>query len=343
MGMRVAVAGASGYAGGELLRLLAGHPELDVVVAAAGSRAGEPLAAVHPHLVALGGLELVATDPKTLAEADVVFLALPHGESAAIAEHLTSGQLVVDLGADFRLRDAAAWQKYYGIPHAGTWTYGLPELPGARPEIAASRRIANPGCYVTAVSLAYAPLLAAGLIEADDLVAVAASGTSGAGRAAKTNLLASEVMGSMTPYKVGGTHQHTPEMEQNLAAAAGGPVALSFTPLLAPMPRGIIATCTAKLRPGVGTAELRAALAEAYDGEPYVHLLPEGQLPSTAGTFGSNAVHLQAAADAHAGRAVVLSALDNLVKGAAGQAVQNANIALGLPETTGLSALGVKP
>ena len=342
MGMRVAVAGASGYAGGELLRLLAGHPELDVVVAAAGSRAGEPLAAVHPQLAGLD-LALVPTEPATLADADVVFLALPHGESAALAPYLTQDQLVVDLGADFRLRDAAAWERYYGIPHAGTWTYGMPELPGARAEIAASRRIANPGCYVTAVSLALAPLLAAGLVEADDIVVVAASGTSGAGRAPKASLLGSEVMGNMSPYKVGGTHQHTPEMAQNLSAAAGGPVSLSFTPLLAPMPRGILATCTAVLRPGVGEAELRAALAAAYDPEPFVHLLPPGLWPATAATFGSNAVHLQVAADLDAGRAVVVAAEDNLVKGASGQAVQNANIALGLPETMGLSALGVAP
>lgn len=343
MGMRAAVAGASGYAGGELLRLLAGHPELEVAVAAAGSRAGESLAAVHPNLAALADRVLDGTHPAALAEADVVFLALPHGESAAIAAKFPAGLLVVDLGADFRLRDAAAWERYYGIPHAGTWTYGMPELPGARAAVAASRRIANPGCYVTAVSLALAPLLAADLVEPDDLVAVAASGTSGAGRAAKASLLASEVMGSMSAYKVGGTHQHTPEMEQNLSDAAGGPVSLSFTPLLAPMPRGILATCTARLRPGVEAGDLRAALAAAYAGEPFVRLLAEGQLPSTAATSGSNAVHLQAAADVHAGRAVVLSSLDNLGKGAAGQALQNANIALGLPETMGLSALGVAP
>lgn len=343
MGMRAAVAGASGYAGGELLRLLAGHPELEIAVAAAGSRAGETLAAVHPNLAPLGDRTLEATDPATLAAADVVFLALPHGESAALVGQLPPEQLVVDLGADFRLSDAAAWERFYGIPHAGTWTYGLPELPGARARIAASRRIANPGCYVTAASLALAPLLAAGLVEATDIVIVAASGTSGAGRAPKASLLASEVMGSMSPYKVGGTHQHTPEIAQNLAAAAGGPVALSFTPVLAPMARGILATCTARLLPGVGEAELRAALAAAYDPEPFVHLLGAGQWPASAATYGSNAVHLQVAADLDAGRAVVVAAVDNLGKGAAGQALQNANIALGLPETMGLSALGVAP
>jgi N-acetyl-gamma-glutamyl-phosphate reductase len=343
MGMRVAVAGASGYAGGELLRLLAGHPELEIAVAAAGSSAGEPITDLHPNLVGLAGRRFEATAAATLAEADVLFLALPHGESAALVGALRPEQLVVDLGADFRLRDAAAWERFYGLPHAGTWTYGLPELPGARAEIARSRRIANPGCYVTAVSLALAPLLAAGLVEADDVVVVATSGTSGAGRGLKPSLLGSEVMGNVSAYKVGGTHQHTPEMVQNLAAAAGRPVTLSFTPLLAPMPRGILATCTARLRPGVDVAALRDALAGAYAGEAFVHLLPEGRWPATAATFGSNAVHLQVAADLDSGRAVVIAAEDNLGKGAAGQALQNANIALGLPETMGLSASGVAP
>jgi N-acetyl-gamma-glutamyl-phosphate reductase len=343
MGMRVAVAGASGYAGGELLRLLAGHPEFEIAVAAAGASAGQAITDVHPNLIGLEGRTFSATDPQSLADADVLFLALPHGESAALVGGLRPEQLVVDLGADFRLRDAAAWERFYGLPHAGTWTYGLPELPGARAEIAGGRRIANPGCYVTAVSLALAPLLAAGLVEPADVVVVATSGTSGAGRGLKPSLLGSEVMGSVSAYKVGGTHQHTPEMVQNLSAAAGGPVSLSFTPLLAPMPRGILATCTARLRPGADTAALRAALAAAYAGEPFVHLLPEGRWPATAATFGSNAVHLQVAADLDSGRAVVVAVEDNLGKGAAGQALQNANIALGLPETMGLSALGVAP
>jgi N-acetyl-gamma-glutamyl-phosphate reductase len=343
MGLRVAVAGASGYAGGELLRLLAGHPEFDVVLAQAERRAGEAITAVHPHLVCYGDRLLEAPDPGALAEADVVFLALPHGASAACAGSLGPEQLVIDLGADFRLADGAAFQRFYGLPHAGTWTYGLPELPGARGRIAASRRIANPGCYPTAVTLALAPLLAAGLVEAQDVVVVAASGTSGAGRQASLGLLGSEVMGDVAAYKIGGVHQHTPEIAQNLGAAAGVPVTLSFTPLLAPMPRGILATCTARLRPGVDTGVLREALAAAGADEPFVHLLAEGRLPHTAATFGSNAVHLQAAADLDAGRAVVVAAIDNLGKGAAGQAVQNANLALGLPETMGLTALGVAP
>lgn len=338
MGTSAAVVGASGYAGGELLRLLAGHPHLDVAAVAAASNAGRPLGEVHPQLVTLADQVLVAADDPSVLGADVVFLALPHGESAALAGGFGEGTLVVDLGADFRLRSAADWQRWYGGTHAGTWVYGLPELPGARDAIRDSRRIANPGCYPTSVILSLAPLLSAGLVEPDDIVVVAASGTSGAGRSATPRLLASEVMGDLTPYKVGGTHQHLPEIRQALDAGA-----MSFTPVLAPMPRGILATCTARLRPGVDAAGLRAALDEAYGGEPFVTVLPEGQWPHTAATFGSNSCQLQVVADSDAGRAVVVAAIDNLGKGAAGQAVQNANLALGLDETAGLSANGVAP
>jgi N-acetyl-gamma-glutamyl-phosphate reductase len=250
---------------------------------------------------------------------------------------------VVDLGADFRLADPAQWTQFYGGEHAGQWPYGLPELPGSRAAVKEARRVANPGCYPTAVILALAPLIAAGLIDPDDIVVVAASGTSGAGRGAKPNLLGSEVMGDLTPYKVAGRHQHLPEMRQALREAAGAPVSLSFTPVLAPMPRGILATCTARLRPGVDGGQLRSALADAYADEPFVALLAPGLWPHTAATFGSNSCHLQVDADADAGRAVVVAAIDNLGKGAAGQAIQNANIMLGLPETAGLSANGVAP
>ncbi|MFP5218579.1 MAG: N-acetyl-gamma-glutamyl-phosphate reductase [Actinomycetes bacterium] len=338
MGMRAAVAGASGYAGGELLRLLLAHPDLDVGPLAAGSSAGSPVQAVHPQLPELAGRTFGDTDPAVLADADVVLLALPHGESAAIAAALPDGLPVVDLGADHRLADAAQWQRFYGSPHAGTWAYGLPEL--FRDDLAGQRRVAAPGCYPTAVSLALAPLLAAGLVEPDDVVVVAASGTSGAGRSAKAALLGSEVMGDVTAYKVA-AHQHTPEIRQTLGRAAGADVSLSFTTLLAPMPRGILATCTA--RTGASEAELRAALQQRYDAEPFVHVLPEGAWPHTAATAGSNACHLQVAVDADAGRAVVVSAIDNLGKGAAGQALQCANLLLGLPETAGLSANGIAP
>ncbi|MCU0265038.1 MAG: N-acetyl-gamma-glutamyl-phosphate reductase [Actinomycetia bacterium] len=343
MGMRAAVAGASGYAGGELLRLLLGHPDLGVGPLAAGASTGQPVPSVHPGLAPLADRTFGPTDPDLLADADVVFLALPHGQSAAIADTLPAGLPVVDLGADFRLADHAAWERYYGGPHAGTWTYGLPELPGARDAVAASTRVASPGCYPTAVALGLAPLLAAGLVGPDDVVVVAASGTSGAGRSASDALLGSTVMGAVAAYKAGGVHQHTPEMEQTLSRAAGAAVTLSFTPLLAPMPRGILATCTARLAPGTTTTALRAALTAAYDHEPFVHLLPEGTWPTTKATVGSNAAVLQAAADTHAGRAVVTVAIDNLGKGAAGQALQNANLVLGLPEGAGLSTVGVAP
>jgi N-acetyl-gamma-glutamyl-phosphate reductase len=350
MGAKVAVAGASGYAGGELLRLLAGHPDLEIGPLVAGSSAGKPVTAIHPQLTGQPGLDAAvfsSTDPELLAEADLVFMALPHGESAKLAANLPAQLNIVDLGADFRLADADAWTRYYPTPYAGHWTYGLPELAGARRAIRASATVASPGCYATASILALAPLLAAGLAEPSDIVIVAASGTSGAGRSPRSDLLATEVMGSMSAYQVGGTHRHTPEIEQSLfnaeraALPAPAPVTLSFTPTLAPMSRGILATCTA--RSGASEDELRGALAVAYDDEPFVHLLPEGRWPATAATLGSNAAHLQVAADGHAGRAVVVCALDNLVKGAAGQAIQNANLMLGLPEGAGLTISGVAP
>ena len=343
MGLTAAVAGASGYAGGELLRLLDAHPELSVGVLTAGSNAGESVTSLHPHLPQFAGRVLEPTEAGRLGAADVVFLALPHGQSGALASQLRDGILVVDLGADHRLRDSTQWETFYGGPHAEAWTYGLPELPGARARIAASRRIANPGCYVTAATLALAPLYRAGLAEPGDVVIVAASGTTGAGRGLKPSLMASEVMSSMAPYKVGGTHQHTPEIEQNLSDIAGEPVAISFTPILAPMPRGILATCTVRPKPGADLGALRSAFDTAYGTEPFVHLLAEGQWPQTGATLGSNSVHLQLTYDEHSGRVVVICALDNLTKGAAGQAVQNANIALGLDEMAGLAVAGVAP
>jgi N-acetyl-gamma-glutamyl-phosphate reductase len=333
MGIRVAVAGASGYAGGELLRLIAGHPGLDLVAATAHSQAGLRVSAVHPQLA---GLDLVlgATDAMNLSGADLVFLALPHGQSGALAAELPAAVKVVDLGADHRLIDPAAWEIYYNSGHAGAWTYGLPELPGQRAKIAASGRVAATGCYAVATILALAPLLAAGIASPDDVVVVAASGTSGAGKSATVNLLGSEVMGDLSPYKVG-AHQHVPEIKQ-----ATGAISLSLTPILAPMPRGILSTVTA--RP-LGGPEPRDVLAAAYADEPFVHVLPEGVWPHTAATAGSNSCHLQAGYDIDSGRIVVISAIDNLGKGAAGQAVQCANIMLGLPQTTGLSIFGVAP
>ena len=351
MGARVAVAGASGYAGGELLRLLSGHPDLEIGPVAAHGSTGTSVTALHPQLTGHPGLRdsaFVPADPALLADADLLFTALPHGESARLAAVLPAHLKIIDLGADFRLDDPEAWARYYPSPYAGRWTYGLPELPGVRDAIRASTTVATPGCYATACILALAPLLAANLVKPSDIVIVAASGTSGAGRSLRPDLLGSEVMGSMSAYQVGGTHRHTPEMEQILSAersvvSRSGQVTLSFTPTLAPMARGILATCTARLASADAATGLRGALTAAYRGEPFVHVLAEGRWPSTGATLGSNATHLQVAADTHDGRAIVVSALDNLGKGAAAQAIQIANIMLGLPETAGLTAHGVVP
>ncbi|EDY60154.1 MULTISPECIES: N-acetyl-gamma-glutamyl-phosphate reductase [Streptomyces] len=342
MAVRAAVAGASGYAGGEVLRLLLAHPEVEVGALTGNSNAGQKLGALQPHLLPLADRVLQETTADVLAGHDVVFLALPHGQSAAVAEQLGPDVLVVDMGADFRLKDAADWEKFYGSAHAGTWPYGLPELPGARAALEGTRRIAVPGCYPTAVTLALFPAYTAGLAE-NEAVIVAASGTSGAGKAPKPNLLGSEVMGSMSPYGVGGGHRHTPEMIQNLSAAAGAKVNVSFTPTLAPMPRGILATCSASAKPGVTAESVRAAYEKAFADEPFVHLLPEGQWPATASVYGSNGVQVQVALDESVGRIIAISAIDNLAKGTAGGAVQSMNIALGLPEELGLSTIGVAP
>jgi N-acetyl-gamma-glutamyl-phosphate reductase len=271
-----------------------------------------------------------------------VFLALPHGQSAAIAEGLPPETLVVDCGADFRLRDSHQWTTFYGGEHAGSWPYGLPELPGQREVLAEARRIAVPGCYPTVSTLALAPAVAAGLVG-PDVVVVAASGTSGAGKAAKPHLLGSEVMGNATAYGVGGGHRHTPEIVQNLSALTGTPVAVSFTPVLVPMPRGILATCSAPLTEAVTSDEVRETYLKAYDAEPFVRLLPEGEWPQTKAVHGSNACHVQVTVDEAAGRLVVVGAIDNLAKGTAGGAVQSMNLALGLDETLGLTSVGVAP
>jgi N-acetyl-gamma-glutamyl-phosphate reductase len=337
VGFRVAVAGASGYAGGELLRLIAGHPELELVAATAQASSGQRVGDVHPHLRSHAELEFGATTPENLADADLVFFALPHGASAALAAGLTESVKIVDLGSDHRLVDPAAHARYYGGEFAGPWTYGLPELPGRRAEIGAATRVANTGCHAVAAILAAAPLIAAGIADPADVVITSASGTSGAGRAALAHLLGSEVMGDLTGYKVG-AHRHVPEIKQ-----AGGITSLTLTPVLAPMPRGILASVALRPVGAASTEFVRDVLAAAYAGEPFVHLLAAGQQPRTASTIGSNSAHLQAVVDEDSGRIVVTSAIDNLGKGAAGQAVQNANIMLDLPETAGLTTDGVAP
>ncbi|WP_224769452.1 N-acetyl-gamma-glutamyl-phosphate reductase [Nocardioides ochotonae] len=341
----VAVAGASGYAGGEVLRLLLAHPQVEIGALTAGSNAGERLGSLQPHLVPLADRVLQPTEVDVLAGHDVVFLGLPHGQSGAIAAALAErspATVVIDCGADFRLRDAGEWERFYGGEHAGTWPYGLPELPGQREQLAGATRIAVPGCYPTISTLTLAPAVAAGLVV-PDVVVVAASGTSGAGKAAKTHLLGSEVMGNASAYGVGGTHRHTPEITQNLSQLTDASVRVSFTPLLVPMSRGILATCSAPLAAGVDAVEVREAYEKAYAGEAFVHLLPQGQWPQTQSVLGSNAVHLQVAVDETARRLVAVGAIDNLAKGTGGAAVQCMNLALGLDEGLGLTSVGVAP
>lgn len=340
--VRVAVAGASGYAGGEVLRLLLGHPAVEIGALTAGSNAGEPLGALQPHLVPLADRVLEPTTAEVLAGHDVVVLALPHGQSGPIAAELGDDVLVVDCGADYRLADAGDWERFYGSPHAGTWPYGLPELPGQRDRLRGARRVAVPGCYPTVSTLSLAPAVAAGLVE-PDVVVVAASGTSGAGKAAKPHLLGSEVMGSASAYGVGGVHRHTPEITQNLGRLTDAPVRVGFTPLLVPMSRGILATCTAPLAGALSADEAHDVYAKAYADEPFVHVLPPGRWPQTQSVLGSNSVHVQVTVDEAAGRLVAVGAVDNLAKGTAGAAVQCLNLALGLDETTGLTTVGIAP
>lgn len=351
MPLSVAVAGASGYAGGELLRLLAAHPELEVRTVTAHTSAGRSLGEVQPHLRSLADLVLAETTPETLAGHDVVALALPHGASAAISAQLPADTVVVDCGADHRLESAADWAAFYSGEHAEPWAYGVPELPlrtdggvgKQRDRLAGATRIAAPGCNASTVALSLAPGIAAGVILAEDLVSVLAVGPSGAGRTLKPHLLAAEVLGSANPYAVGGTHRHIPEILQSLRWAGATDASLSFTPVIVPMSRGILATSTARLAPGVGPAEVRAAWELAYAGEPFVELLPAGSFPRTADVLGANTALLGLAVDEAAGRVVVVAAVDNLMKGTAGAAVQSLNLALGFPETLGLPVDGVAP
>jgi N-acetyl-gamma-glutamyl-phosphate reductase len=348
MSLSVAVAGASGYAGGEVLRLLAAHPEFTVTTVTAFANAGQKLSTVQPHLRSLADLVLLDTKPENLAGHDVVFLALPHGKSGELSAQLDAATLVIDCGADHRLTDEAGWASFYGGEYFGAWSYGLPELVLAgggtqRENLVGSTRIAVPGCNVTAITLGLAPGIQAGVLEPDDLVAILAVGTSGAGKAAKPELIASEILGSASAYAVGGVHRHTPEIVQNLTTAGGVGVTVSFTPMLVPMSRGILATSTAKLAAGATAASVRTAFEDAYANEHFVHLLPEGEFPRTADTLGANTALIGLAVDEVAGRVVTITAIDNLVKGTAGAAIQSANIALGFPEDLGLTTNGVAP
>ena len=338
--MKTAVIGASGYAGGELLRLLATHPVFEVTVVSAHSNAGEQVTSVHPQLQSYAGREFVTADSIDFTAIELVFLALPHGESAAMITKLPSHLKIVDLGADYRLEDPAQWEKYYGGKHAGAWVYGLPELASAQREAIKSQdRVANPGCYATSISLGIAPAMS--VIDSSDIVVVAASGTTGAGRSAKINLIGSEVMSSLSSYKFGGVHQHTPEIEQALSAVAQKEAKISFTPILAPMPRGILATITAKLTTAITTEQAHQLYSKHYANEFFVDLLPAGQMPKTSAVTGSNKVQIQVAVDQHSNRLVVSVAIDNLGKGAAGQAIQNANLMCGLSEISGLALDGI--
>ena len=342
MTFSVAVAGCTGYAGGEILRLLLGHPAVTIGALTAGGSAGTKLGAHHPHLTPLADRIVEETSAQRLAQHDIVFLALPHGTSAPIAEELPEDVLILDCGADFRLRAEADWATYYGTQYAGSWPYGLPELPGQRDLLVGARRIAVPGCYPTNVTLSLLPAMHAGLITGSDITAAAASGTSGAGKSLKPNLLGAELMGAMSAYSVGGSHRHIPEVLQNLRLLGAANPTISFTPMLAPMSRGILAVCTAPMT--TDAAEyLTATYEQTYADEPFVRVLPAGQWPNTKSVLGSNGFHVQATFDERAGRLVTVGVLDNLTKGTAGAAVQCMNLALGLGETTGLSTIGVAP
>jgi len=355
----VAVSGASGYAGGEILRILAAHPDIEIRTVTAHSNAGQPLIQHQPHLRSLAHLTLQDTTPEILAGHDIVFLALPHGQSGQYTDALGDTPLVIDAGADHRLESVADWDAFYGGDFHEPWVYGVPELPVAgakqRERLVGASRIAAPGCNASTVSLSLAPGVAAGVIDPSDIVTVLAVGPSGAGKSLKPNLLASEILGTASPYAVGGTHRHIPEIRQALAAArAGGAtspaegapdegIRISFTPVLVPMARGILATSTAPIVAGVSDAEIRAAWETAYGDETFVQLLPAGDFPRTADVLGANTALIGLAIDRAANRVVVVTAVDNLVKGTAGAAVQSMNIALGLAEGTALTVNGVAP
>jgi N-acetyl-gamma-glutamyl-phosphate reductase len=337
--MKIGVVGASGYAGGELLRLLASHPHFEVTAITAHSNAGEQITSVHPQLQSYAGKKFNEFSAADFKNCDLIFLALPHGESAKVIASLPTSAKIVDLGADYRLESAEQWSKYYGGDYAGVWTYGLADIEPFKSLISKSTKVANPGCYATSIALGAAP--AASITDLSDVVVVAASGTTGAGRSAKISLIASEVAGSLTSYKFGGVHQHTPEIEQALTTLSGSVAKISFTPILAPMPRGILSTITAKLTKKISTEEVHALYTKYFKDSQFVTVLPIGSMPKTASLTGSNHVQIQVAVDEHTSRLVVSVALDNLGKGAAAQAIQSANIMCGFDEAAGLAFDGL--
>ncbi len=349
----VAVSGASGYAGGEILRLLAAHPDVEIRTVTAHSNAGQPLIDHQPHLRSLAHLTLQDTTPEILAGHDIVFLALPHGQSGQYTDALGDVPLVIDAGADHRLTSQDAWDSFYGGAFHEPWAYGVPELLiggiKQREHLRGARRIAAPGCNASTVSLSLAPGVAGGVIDPSDIVTVLAVGPSGAGKSLKPHLLGSEIIGTANPYAVGGTHRHIPEIRQALETAAGAStsavpdIRISFTPVIVPMARGILATSSAPIAPGASDADIRAAWQSAYGEETFVQLLPEGRFPRTADVLGANTALIGLAVDRPANRVTVVTAVDNLAKGTAGAAVQSMNIALGLPEDRALTINGVAP
>lgn len=343
--VKVAILGASGYTGAELVRLLAHHPKVAMTVLTADRKAGQSLATVFPHLASLDLPPLVALDAVSFTDVDLVFCALPHGTTQEVIAALPSHVRVVDLSADFRLFNVDSYAQWYGQPHKAVElqkqaVYGLTEL--ARAEVAKARLVANPGCYPTSAQLPLIPLLQAGVIEPEDIIIDAKSGTSGAGRAAKEANLFCEVTEGIHPYGIA-SHRHLPEIEQGLSGAAGQAVSITFTPHLMPMNRGILSTIYAKTAKGAKAADLRAILTKQYANDAFVTVLAEGQVPATRHVKGSNHCLMNVFDDRRSGRVIITSVIDNLVKGASGQAIQNMNVMYGFPETLSLDQLPLFP
>ncbi|WP_122820001.1 N-acetyl-gamma-glutamyl-phosphate reductase [Varibaculum vaginae] len=351
--MKVSIIGASGFAGGEILRIVAAHPNFEVDQLCASSSVGKKLGEFHPHLPQLAQRELRAVDPAALKESAAIFLALPHGQSGKIAKQLRESgveSLLVDCGADHRLTSQADWDRYYGGEYHQAWTYGMPELRvggvSQREQLKKTKQIAVPGCNVTAVTLAFQPLLASELIDPEDIVATLAVGYSGAGKSLKPHLLATSALGNAQPYAVGGTHRHIPEIAQNFAVGSGKNASdykVTLTPVLVPISRGILATVTAEAAKITSTDQLHALYQDFYQEESLIQVLDAGIWPQTQAVTGSANVQVQVVLDQSSDKIIALSALDNLGKGTAQAAVQSANLALGLAEYTGINQIGVAP